>query len=176
MEEGCTYSDGRLSFHDVHVHGSGYSPGLPLTGACLAFTDGLNLDLDSAARSLSFALEPGDCGVWTLPCHPVLCLRQARCTTYGAQMATRVLTAFLISSPIGSGSGMVNELCQPEKRAQKLGWWTLMTTIGTPFGPFLMGFVIQRVVWQWIFWVYAIVNFCQFLLYLAIGDETLDYL
>lgn len=97
----------------------------------------------------------------------------ARCTTYGAQMATRVLTAFLISPPIGNGSGVVNELCQPEKRAQKLGWWTLMTTIGTPFGPFLMGFVIERVGWQWIFWVYAIVNFCQLLLYLAIGDETI---
>jgi MFS family permease len=88
-------------------------------------------------------------------------------------MVTRVLTAFLISPPIGMGSGVITELCEPGKRAQKLGWWTLMTTIGTPAGPFLMGFVTQHAGIQWIFWIFAIINFCQFLLYLALGDETI---
>ncbi|KAJ5666577.1 hypothetical protein N7462_010986, partial [Penicillium macrosclerotiorum] len=97
----------------------------------------------------------------------------ARCTTYGGQMATRVLTAFLISPPIGNGSGVVTELCEPEKRAQKLGWWTLMTTIGTPAGPFLMGFVTKHIGVQWIFWIFAILNFLQFIFYLALGDETI---
>lgn len=97
----------------------------------------------------------------------------ARCTSYGAQMATRVLTAFLISPPIGNGSGVITQLCEPEKRAQKLGWWTLMTTIGTPAGPFFMGFVIKHIGVQWIFWIFAIINFCQFLLYLIFGDETI---
>ncbi|KAJ5994704.1 hypothetical protein N7481_001681 [Penicillium waksmanii] len=96
----------------------------------------------------------------------------ARCTSYGTQMATRVLTAFLISPPIGNGSGVITQLCEPEKRAQKLGWWTLMTTIGTPAGPFFMGFVVKHIGVQWIFWIFAIINLCQFLLYLAIGDET----
>lgn len=145
-----------------------------------ASTDPVILDIDSIARSLSSALEPGDCGVWTLPSHSVLCLRQHALQHWRRPVhdlrcagATRALTAFLISPPIGNGSGVVNELCQPEKRAQKLGWWTLMTTVGTPFGRFLMGFVIERVGCQWIFWIFAIVNFCQFLLYPAIGDETI---
>ncbi|CAI7613501.1 unnamed protein product [Penicillium discolor] len=97
----------------------------------------------------------------------------ARCSTYGGQMATRVLTAFLISPPLGNGSGVVTELCEPENRAQKLGWWTLMTTIGTPGGPFFMGFVIKHIGVQWIFWIFAVINFVQFLFYLAIGDETI---
>lgn len=88
-------------------------------------------------------------------------------------MATRVLTAFLISPPIGNGSGVVTELSEPEHRGKKLGWWTLMTTIGTPAGPFFMGFVIKHIGVQWIFWIFAILNFCQFLVYLAIGDETI---
>lgn len=96
----------------------------------------------------------------------------ARCASYGAQMATRVLTAFLISPPIGNGSGLVTELCEPEHRAQSLGWWTLMTTIGTPAGPFFMGFVVKHIGVQWIFWIFAIINFCQFLFYLAFGEET----
>lgn len=97
----------------------------------------------------------------------------ALCTSYGAQMATRVLTAILISPPIGNGSGVVIELCEPEHHGKKLGWWTLMTTIGTPCGPFFMGFVIQHIGVQWIFWIFALINFSQLLLYLAIGDETI---
>ncbi|KAJ5628763.1 hypothetical protein N7490_010991 [Penicillium lividum] len=97
----------------------------------------------------------------------------ARCTSYGPQMATRVLTAFFICPPIGNGSGMIAELSEPGKRAQKLGWWTLMTTIGTPAGPFFMGFVIKHIGVEWIFWIFAIINFCQLLLYIAIGDETI---
>ncbi|KAJ5998157.1 hypothetical protein N7522_009817 [Penicillium canescens] len=97
----------------------------------------------------------------------------ARCTSYGAQMATRVITAFLISPPIGNGSGVITELCEPEHRGKKLGWWTLMTTIGTPAGPFFMGFVIKHIGVQWIFWIFAIINLCQFLFYLAFGDETI---
>ena len=95
------------------------------------------------------------------------------CTTYGTQMATRVLTAVLISPPIGIGSGVVTELCEPEERAQKLGWWTLMTTVGTPAGPFIMGFVIEHIGLQWVFWIFAILNFAQFVAYIVFGDETI---
>lgn len=48
-----------------------------------------------------------------------------------------------------------------------------MTTIGTPGGPFFMGFVIKHIGVQWIFWIFAVINFVQFLFYLAIGDETI---
>ena len=95
------------------------------------------------------------------------------CTSYGSQMATRVITAILISPPFGIGSGAVTELCEPEERAQKLGWWTLMTTIGTPAGPFIMGFVTQHLGMQWIFWIFTIINFVQLLAYLIVGDETI---
>ncbi|PYH96646.1 MFS general substrate transporter [Aspergillus ellipticus CBS 707.79] len=96
----------------------------------------------------------------------------ARCTTYGTQMVTRVLTAVLISPPIGIGSGVITELCEPEKRAQKLGWWTLMLTLGIPGGPFIMGFVTQHIGVQWIYWIFAIINFGQFVAYLLLGEET----
>ncbi|GLA62965.1 hypothetical protein AtubIFM54640_004102 [Aspergillus tubingensis] len=97
----------------------------------------------------------------------------ARCTTYGTQMVTRVLTAVLISPPIGIGSGVITELCEPEKRAQKLGWWTLMLTLGTPGGPFIMGFVTKRIGFEWIYWIFAMMNFGQFIAYLLLGEETL---
>lgn len=58
----------------------------------------------------------------------------ARCTTYGGMMATRVIASFLISPPLGIGSGVVTDLSEPEHRAQKMGWWTLLLTVGTPSG------------------------------------------
>ncbi|KAJ5259609.1 hypothetical protein N7478_012590 [Penicillium angulare] len=97
----------------------------------------------------------------------------ARCTSYGGQMTTRILTAFLISPPIGIGSGVITELCELEERGTKLGWWVLLTTIGTPVGPLTMGFVTQHIGVEWIFWIFAIVNFVQFIFYLALGDETI---
>ncbi|KAL2826751.1 major facilitator superfamily domain-containing protein [Aspergillus pseudoustus] len=104
----------------------------------------------------------------------MLCnIGSARSTTFGAQMTARVLGAILISPPFGIGSGVITDLCEPEHRAQKLGWWTLMLTLGTPCGPFIMGFVTQHIGVEWIFWIFTIVNFVQLLLYVAIGEETL---
>jgi MFS family permease len=59
-------------------------------------------------------------------------------------MTSRILTAVFICPPLGIGSGVVTELFFKHERAQKMGWWTLMTTLGTPLGPFLMGFVVQH--------------------------------
>ncbi|EEP76552.1 predicted protein [Uncinocarpus reesii 1704] len=97
----------------------------------------------------------------------------ARCTTFGTQMATRVITAWFISPPIAIGSGVVTELCSKDERAQKIGWWTLLTTIGVPAGPFIMGFVVQHIGVEWVFWLFAIINFCQFVAYILFGKETL---
>ncbi|KAL2013195.1 hypothetical protein VTN00DRAFT_720 [Thermoascus crustaceus] len=36
-----------------------------------------------------------------------------------------------------------------------------------------MGFVTQHLGVQWIFWIFAIINFCQFLGYLFLGSETI---
>jgi len=74
---------------------------------------------------------------------------------------------------LGIGSGVVTELFFSHERAQKMGWWTLMTTLGTPGGPFIMGFVVKHIGIDWIFWIFAIINFCQFLGYLLLDAETL---
>ncbi|KAJ5555998.1 MFS transporter [Penicillium frequentans] len=95
----------------------------------------------------------------------------ALCTTYAGQMATRALTAAIISPPIGIGSGVVTELCSPDQRARKLGWWVLMTILGTPGGSLIMGFEVQHAAVQWIFWTFAIMNFLQAVAYVPFNEE-----
>ncbi|GLA60442.1 hypothetical protein AtubIFM54640_000894 [Aspergillus tubingensis] len=97
----------------------------------------------------------------------------ARCDSYASQMITRVLTAAFISPPIGIGSGVVAELSTPDEYARKVGWWVLMTILGTPAGPFIMGFVVQHIRVEFIFWIFAIINFLQAVAYICLGGETL---
>ncbi|RAK93809.1 MFS transporter [Aspergillus costaricaensis CBS 115574] len=97
----------------------------------------------------------------------------ARCDSYASQIITRVLTAAFISPPIGIGSGVVAELSTPDEYARKVGWWVLMTILGTPAGPFIMGFVVQHIRVEFIFWIFAIINFLQAVAYICLGGETL---
>lgn len=82
----------------------------------------------------------------------------ARSDTYGALAACRALGAFFISPAAALGSGSVQEMFFAQERARYMGVWTLMFTVGIPFGPFLFGFAIERVGYQWIFWALAIVS------------------
>lgn len=88
-------------------------------------------------------------------------------------MTTRVLFAILCCPPLGIGSAVVTELFFSHERAQKMGWWTVMITLGIPLGPVIMGAVVYHIGVDWIFGISAIINMCQFLAYLAFGQETL---
>lgn len=93
------------------------------------------------------------------------------CTTYGQQMATRVLLAFFISTGYSAGSSVVADLAFSHERGKKNGWWSLGLIIGTPGGPFFMGFVQYHAGTKWIYFTFAIMNFIQFILWIF-ADET----
>lgn len=99
----------------------------------------------------------------------------ARCTTYASQITTRVLLSVFICPPLAIGSPIVVETFFAHERAAKMGIWTLMVTVSTSLGPFLFGFLVQRQPTQWIFWILAIINFCQFLVYFFTNMESRYY-
>lgn len=47
-----------------------------------------------------------------------------------------------------------------------------MITLGIPLAPLLMGFVTYRVGYRWIYWILAITNGVQLILYTLFGPET----
>jgi MFS family permease len=53
-----------------------------------------------------------------------------------------------------------------------MGVWTLLVTIGVPVSPFIFGFVALRVNYRWIYYILAITNAVQFILYAILGPET----
>ena len=82
----------------------------------------------------------------------------AKSTNYATMAACRALVAFFISPAMAIGSGVVTETFFKHERARYMGVWTLMVTLGVPVGPFIFGFVAQRVGYRWIYWTLAIVS------------------
>ncbi|KAJ7651392.1 major facilitator superfamily domain-containing protein [Roridomyces roridus] len=93
--------------------------------------------------------------------------------TYSTMALSRAITAFFISPASAIGSAVVSETFFKRERATYMGIWTIMVTCGVPVAPFIFGFLSQRVNYRWIYWVLAMVNGVQFILYFIFGAETL---
>ncbi|KAJ5404437.1 hypothetical protein N7509_004308 [Penicillium cosmopolitanum] len=96
----------------------------------------------------------------------------AKSPDYASMAACRALVAFFISPAMAIGSGVVTETFFRHERARYMGIWTVMVTLGVPVGPFIFGFVAQRVGYRWIYWILAITNAVEFILYIFFGPET----
>ncbi|RDW90602.1 putative MFS transporter [Aspergillus mulundensis] len=96
----------------------------------------------------------------------------AKSPDYASMAACRALTAFFISPAAAIGSAVVTETFFRKERGRYMGIWTLMVTLGVPVGPLIFGFVANRAGYRWIFWVLAIINGVQFILYVFFGAET----
>lgn len=99
----------------------------------------------------------------------------AYCKTYGQQIATRVLVAFVNTTAIATGSSIVHDLTFAKDRGSKNGIWSVSLVVGTVLGPFITGFIVQHTGgFKWIFYMFAIMSFTQALLW-AIVDETVYF-
>lgn len=47
-----------------------------------------------------------------------------------------------------------------------------IVTLGPPLGPLIMGFVAERVGWEWVYWIFAITSGVEFILYAIFSPET----
>lgn len=96
----------------------------------------------------------------------------AKSPTYATMAVCRAITAFFISPAIAIGSGVVMESFFKKERARYMGIWTLFVTLGVPVAPFIFGFVTMRVGYRWTYWILAITNGVQLILYIFLGPET----
>ncbi|KUI53057.1 hypothetical protein VP1G_00452 [Cytospora mali] len=92
--------------------------------------------------------------------------------SYSAMAICRAITSFFIAPAAAIGSGIVVEMFFKTERALYMGIWTIMVTLGVPIAPFIFGFVTVRVGYRWIYYVLAITNGVQFVLYFLFGPES----
>lgn len=96
----------------------------------------------------------------------------AKSKTYAAMATCRAFQAFFISPPSAIGSAVVVETFFKKERAKYMGVWTLLITLGIPLAPLIFGFVTFHAGYRWIFWILAMINGVQLILYTLFGSET----
>ncbi|KAB8231818.1 putative MFS transporter [Aspergillus alliaceus] len=96
----------------------------------------------------------------------------AKSPTYASMAACRALTAFSISSTAAIRSALVAVIFFKGERGRYMGIWILMVTLGVPVGPLSFGFAVNHTGYRWVFWVLAITNGVQFILYIIFGPEA----
>ncbi|KPV74750.1 uncharacterized protein RHOBADRAFT_53698 [Rhodotorula graminis WP1] len=99
----------------------------------------------------------------------------AYCHSYGALMTTRVFQAIFLCPPQSIGATMVGEMFFLHERGAKIGIWTLLNSLGPPVAPLLMGPLVYHTNWQWTFYLMALINLGQFVLYMFLGPETAGF-
>ncbi|CAN8101227.1 unnamed protein product [Discula destructiva] len=93
--------------------------------------------------------------------------------SYELMMFFRAVVAFFISPASAIGSAVVAETFFKKDRGRYIGIWMVMVTLGVPIGPLIFGFVTFRLHYRFIFWILAIINGVQLILYFFFGPETL---
>lgn len=97
----------------------------------------------------------------------------AKSTTFAAMAGCRAVQAFFMSPPAALGSAVVTECFFKHQRVRYMGVWTLLVTLGVPLSPLIFGFVAQYVEnYHWIYWILAMTNAVQLILYIIFGRET----
>ncbi|RDK43604.1 benzoate 4-monooxygenase cytochrome P450 [Aspergillus phoenicis ATCC 13157] len=109
----------------------------------------------------------------SLLCSLVANVGCAKSPSYATMGFCRALVAFFICPAAAIGSAVVAETFFKKDRARCMGVWAVMVTLGVPLAPLLFGFVTSRVGYRWIYWILAITNGVQFIIYLIFGQETL---
>ena len=110
----------------------------------------------------------------SLLCSMVSNIGCAKSKTFASMAGCRALQAFFISPPAALGGAVVTECFFKHERGRYMGVWTLMVTLGVTTSPLIFGFVTQYVKdYHWIYWILAITNAVQFIMYIFFGPETL---
>ncbi|KAF7197026.1 Efflux pump vrtL [Pseudocercospora fuligena] len=94
----------------------------------------------------------------------------AQSKSYSTMAVCRAFTSFFISPAIAIGSGVVTETYFKKQRAQFMGVWTLLVTLGMLTRDQRLAY--QTGDYRWIYYVLAIVNGIQFIAYIFLGPET----
>ncbi|KAJ5164174.1 Translation elongation/initiation factor/Ribosomal beta-barrel [Penicillium coprophilum] len=96
----------------------------------------------------------------------------AESQSYAPMLVCRILGSLMLGAPIALGPPVVMETFAEHERGIALGTWSVFVTLGPLTGPFVMGFVAERLGWQWIYWIFTLISGAQFLLYFLFSPET----
>ncbi|RMZ73939.1 Major facilitator superfamily domain general substrate transporter [Pyrenophora seminiperda CCB06] len=90
----------------------------------------------------------------------------------GMLIAFRFLAGCAGSAPLTLGGGTIADMFRPEQRAGATVVWALGPLLGPVIGPIGGGFLVEKLVWRWVFWIIAIFAGAFAAIFFFVGDET----
>jgi MFS family permease len=93
--------------------------------------------------------------------------------TYAGFTACRTLQGFFDTAPQVIGLTIIHDMFFFHERTRKINIWAFTYLIGPYMGPFIAGFLIQKINWRQDFGVLAAFYAASTLLIIFFGDETL---
>jgi MFS family permease len=93
--------------------------------------------------------------------------------TYAGFTACRTLQGFFNTAPQVIGLTIIHDMFFFHERTRKINVWAFSFLVGPYLGPFISGFLIQKINWRQDFGVMAGFHGFAILLIILFGDETL---
>lgn len=93
--------------------------------------------------------------------------------TYAGFTACRTLQGFFNTAPQVIGLTMIHDMFFFHERTRKVNLWAFTYLVGPYLGPFIAGFLIQKINWRQDFGILAAFYGFSTLMVICFGDETL---
>ncbi|EUC38620.1 hypothetical protein COCCADRAFT_82483 [Bipolaris zeicola 26-R-13] len=90
----------------------------------------------------------------------------------GMLIAFRFLAGCAGAAPVTLGGGTIADMFPVQERAGAMTIWAIGPLLGPVVGPIAGGFLVENLVWRWVYWILAIFGGAFGLLFLVLGRET----
>ncbi|KNG49246.1 proteasome component pre4 [Stemphylium lycopersici] len=90
----------------------------------------------------------------------------------GMLVAFRFFAGCAGSAPLTLGGGTIADMFPPQQRAGAMAIWAMGPLLGPVVGPVCGGFLVEGLVWRWVFWILAIFGGAFGILLFVVGRET----
>jgi MFS family permease len=110
---------------------------------------------------------------WSQVLTCVVVIGASQASTYAGFTACRTLQGFFNTAPQVIGLTIIHDMFFFHERTRKINFWAFSFLVGPYLGPFIAGFLIQKINWRQDFGVLAAFHGFAIILIVLFGDETL---
>ncbi|EMD91144.1 hypothetical protein COCC4DRAFT_39710 [Bipolaris maydis ATCC 48331] len=166
------------------VGSSFFAPGVPQVMRAFHETSRIMAAFVVSVYVLGFAIGPlviaplsevyGRIPLYNI-CHLLFVIFSIACAvsdSMGMLIGFRFLAGCAGSAPLTLGGGTIADMFPVEQRAGAMAIWSIGPLLGPVAGPIAGGFLVESLVWRWVYWILAIFGGTFALFFLVVTRET----
>ncbi|RMZ10337.1 hypothetical protein D0860_03863 [Hortaea werneckii] len=96
----------------------------------------------------------------------------AKAQSFDSFYNARMLFGFFVGAGQTGGLMWIRDIFFLHEIPRKINIWSGFIIASPYLGPFMASFVVWRLTWRWVYWIYAILNYVGLLLIMLFADGT----